>query len=189
MPRKILATLQHATMTAAILPGNGLSSVLAAAVAVPGSGYAVGDIITVSGGTAVLTAKLIVRKVYNNAGANGAVSVLDFYNGEKGRGWYSTKPSNAAATTVSPSGGTGLTLTLTWSDNVPHPEATHAEAVCETQDCRYRGDGTDPTASIGMIQPKAAAGVVPLTLRGAEMKTTKFIEAASASKLNVTFYK
>jgi hypothetical protein len=57
----------------------------------------------------------------------------------------------------------------------------------EAQNVRYRKDGTNPTAAIGE-QLKAAADQ-PLTLSiESGMHQAKFIEEASAAKLNVHYY-
>ncbi len=54
----------------------------------------------------------------------------------------------------------------------------------ETQSVRWRDDGTDPTASVGML---LAAGDV-LVYNGSP-SAIKFIETAASATLNVTFYR
>jgi hypothetical protein len=61
--------------------------------------------------------------------------------------------------------------------------ATKAIVVAETQDVRWRDDGTAPTASVGMSLPK---GVV-LTITDLSSKI-KFIETTTSAKLNVSYY-
>lgn len=78
------------------------SAVQSAAVAAGGTGYTVGDIITVSGGTFGHSATL--RVVTAPAGVVGTVAVVD-------PGDYTTAPSNPASTTGGT--GTGCTVNLT----------------------------------------------------------------------------
>lgn len=76
-------------------------SIRSATVNAGGSGYSVGNVLTVSGGTG---GTFVVTSV----GASGAVTGVSKTAGGTG---YSN--SNAAATTVSPAGGTGCTLKTT----------------------------------------------------------------------------
>jgi hypothetical protein len=69
-----------------------------------GSGYSVGDILTVVGGTGTHAAKFEVTAV-----SSGVVTGIRTYSG----GAYSVNPGTGASTTVSPSGGTGCTLDTT----------------------------------------------------------------------------
>lgn len=61
--------------------------------------------------------------------------------------------------------------------------ASWAVLVAEAQIVRWRDDGTDPTASIGMT---LAAGV-PYEFTG-DFDRLKFIEATASAKLNITYY-
>lgn len=54
----------------------------------------------------------------------------------------------------------------------------------ESKDCRWRDDGTDPTASVGMVL--VANDMLIYT---GDMSAIKFIETSSAAKLNITFYR
>ena len=54
----------------------------------------------------------------------------------------------------------------------------------ETQDVRWRDDGTNPTASIGY--PLAAGQ--ELQYAAGQMSSLKFIEQAASAVLNVTYY-
>jgi hypothetical protein len=64
--------------------------------------------------------------------------------------------------------------------------ATFAVVVPETQGVRYRDDGTNPTASVGMPIP---AGT-PWTFTGAGiLAAVKFIEQTSSAKLDILYYK
>jgi len=55
---------------------------------------------------------------------------------------------------------------------------------CETQNVRYRDDGTNPTSSVGMILVTNTI----YTFTVAQLAAMKFIEAAASAKLNITYY-
>lgn len=61
--------------------------------------------------------------------------------------------------------------------------ATLALIVPETQNVRWRDDGTDPTASVGMPIFVGAS----LSYDG-DFNKIKFIEAAASAKLNISYY-
>lgn len=55
---------------------------------------------------------------------------------------------------------------------------------CQTQNVRYRDDGTDPTGTVGMV-------LVALTIYEfsvAQIARMKFIETAASAALNLSFY-
>ena len=60
---------------------------------------------------------------------------------------------------------------------------TRAVSVAETQPVRWRDDGTNPTASVGM--PLAVAAV--LSYDG-DLKRIKFIQTTATATLNVSYY-
>jgi hypothetical protein len=62
-------------------------------------------------------------------------------------------------------------------------QPTIAYIVAETQDVRWRDDGTAPTASVGT--PLAAG--VPFPYDG-DLTKIRFIEQTASAKLNVTYY-
>lgn len=65
------------------------------------------------------------------------------------------------------------------------PSDCHAVLIqAETQNVRWRDDGTDPTASVGML---LYAGDF-LWYNGVP-GSLKFIQVSASAKLNVTFYK
>ncbi len=72
------------------------------------------------------------------------------------------------------SSATGLT---------PPQGATLALIVPETQNVRWRDDGTDPTASVGMPIFVGAS----LSYDG-DFNKIKFIEETASAKINVSFY-
>jgi hypothetical protein len=62
-------------------------------------------------------------------------------------------------------------------------EATLALIVPETQGVRWRDDGTDPTASVGM--PVAAGSY--LSYDG-DLRRIKFIQQSASAKINISYY-
>lgn len=80
------------------------------------------------------------------------------------------------------SAATGLTVPTTDKQgNLKQP--TFALIVAETQGVRWRDDGTNPTATVGMPLPVG----VPLQYDG-DLKGIKFIEQAASAKLNISYY-
>jgi len=62
--------------------------------------------------------------------------------------------------------------------------ATWALIECESQQVRWRDDGTDPTTTVGHVM---SPGDI-LTYDGTKLSAIKFIEVAASAKLNVSFY-
>lgn len=62
--------------------------------------------------------------------------------------------------------------------------ATRALLQAEGQNVRWRDDGTDPTASVGML-----IYVGQLVEYVGTLSAIEFIEAAGGAKLNVSYYK
>jgi len=62
--------------------------------------------------------------------------------------------------------------------------ATLALIQAETQDVRWRDDGTNPTASVGMVL--AAGETLPYT---GDLSKLKFIETTASAKLNISYYR
>jgi hypothetical protein len=61
-----------------------------------------------------------------------------------------------------------------------------ARITPETQAVRYRDDGTNPTATVGM--PIAAGATVDILNDAAGLAAMRFIEQSASAKLNVTYY-
>lgn len=80
------------------------------------------------------------------------------------------------------SSAVGLTVP-TQTPNGSATKANFALIICETQNVRWRDDGTDPTASVGML---LVAGT-PLQYDG-DLSKIKFIETTASAKLNVSYY-
>jgi len=72
------------------------------------------------------------------------------------------------------SAATGLTIPV---------GATVALIQAETQDVRWRDDGTAPTASVGMII--GAGTTLPYT---GNLYAIKLIQATASAKLNISYY-
>lgn len=65
------------------------------------------------------------------------------------------------------------------------PEGTETVLIQpQTQNVRYRDDGTDPTAAIGMIL--VALTVYEFSI--AQISRMRFIEATASAALNLSFY-
>jgi len=65
--------------------------------------------------------------------------------------------------------------------------ANMALITCTTQNVRWRDDGTNPTASIGMLC-LATGGDAGLWYKG-DLSKLKFIEATASAALNVSYYR
>ncbi len=64
------------------------------------------------------------------------------------------------------------------------PGAVRALIDVEDNSVRWRDDGTDPTTAVGML---IAAADPLLDYRG-NLSTIKFIELASATEINITYF-
>jgi hypothetical protein len=80
------------------------------------------------------------------------------------------------------SAATGLTVPAV-DKNGNKQQPTFALIIAESKDVRWRDDGTDPTASVGM--PMTVG--VPLQYDG-DLTRIKFIETAASAKLNISYY-
>jgi len=162
-----------------------LRSALTAAVAAAGTGYAVGAILTVSGGTTGAPARAKVKTL-----SGTAVASIELVDG----GLYSVDPATTAATTSS-QGGTGCTLTLTLGAHplqLPHSgmtdlnEAAVSAAVVPTaivQACRELAamlardstlEAQISTAATSVKRVKAGSAEVELFSPGAFVPVTRF---------------
>jgi hypothetical protein len=74
------------------------------------------------------------------------------------------------------------TLTAAVGLTVPSG-TTMVEVQPETQSIRWRDDGTNPTASVGMVLAAGASHVFY-----GSFESLKFIETTATAKLNVTYY-
>lgn len=71
------------------------------------------------------------------------------------------------------------------SDVVVPPYAKAVLLQAETQNVRFRHDGTSPTASVGVI---LIAGDAPIRLDGQEIiRALRVIETTTSAKLNIAF--
>ena len=83
---------------------------------------------------------------------------------------------------ITPNTATALTVPAT-DKNGNKQQPTFALIIAESKDVRWRDDGTDPTASVGM--PLAVG--VPLQYDG-DLTRIKFIETAASAKINISYY-
>lgn len=81
------------------------------------------------------------------------------------------------------SAAAGLTVPTKDPVTGANVKANFALITAETQDLRWRDDGVDPTASVGM---PLAAGVT-LQYDG-DLGRIKFIEQTGGGKLNISYY-
>ena len=70
--------------------------------------------------------------------------------------------------------------------NVP-TGATAVLLQADAQSVRWRDDGVDPTASIGMLIPPSSFVLVSFLYEG-DLSKIRFIEASSGGILNVSYY-
>lgn len=89
-----------------ILVNSSIYCATAAAVQAGGSGYAVGDTITLTGGTAITQAVLTVATLSGSAVATVTVTYS---------GFYSAKPTDPVAQGSTSGSGTGATFNMTWA--------------------------------------------------------------------------
>lgn len=65
------------------------------------------------------------------------------------------------------------------------PDHTKLAVIqCESQQVRYRDDGTNPTTTVGVI-----LNVGDVLFYNGTMSALKFIEVTASAKLNICFYK
>ena len=77
-----------------------------------------------------------------------------------------------------------VSLAVLYGASVP-ASADFCFIQCESQDCRWRDDGVNPTAGVGQILTAKDT----LVLRRAQFAAFKIIETAASAKVNVSFYK
>jgi hypothetical protein len=95
-----------------------------------------------------------------------------------------TEPAGVYDTILVPLGYEQITsLSSAQSLTVPSG-AMFALIQAETQDVRWRDDGTDPTATVGMIIA-TEEGIWYTGL----LQEIRFIETTASAKLNVVYYK
>lgn len=163
---------------AAVGLGQGLSIVSSLAISVAGSGYKVGDALTLSGGTFSLVAKTVVTAITST----GGVATLSINH----HGCYQTVPSNPVS--VTGGSGTGLQLTVTWTTPaLPKLQNMWAEITVEGANVRWRDDGTDPTNTVGQLALITVNGEPPWVYYGPLVKF-RALGVSAGSVLNVTLY-
>ncbi|MEQ1729732.1 MAG: putative Ig domain-containing protein, partial [Vicinamibacterales bacterium] len=119
-----------------------------------GTGYHVGDVLTVSGGTGT-AAKFNVTTVDAGGGITG-VSLNT-------AGSYTARPSNPAATTVVPAPGTGATLNIAWTAaGVTFPGGLAFDAVSGVLSGTPTGTSSNSAFTLTMNQASPATAVSKL---------------------------
>ena len=163
--------------------GDGLSSAPYAVVAAPGSGYVVGDQITLVLGAGVRTpgiqfpdSRYVVSQVDRNGG------VVQVYHSRSGS--YVTTPGATCATTTNSVAGSGCQLSPTYVTPAIPDGATSCFLQAEAQNARFRTDGVDPTASIGTL---LVAGFSPIIFNG-NLNTFRCIRVSAGAILNCEFF-
>lgn len=64
------------------------------------------------------------------------------------------------------------------------PQGTQQVLIqAETQDVRWRDDGTDPSSTVGVLLPKNT-----LFVYEGDFSKIRFIEVTASSKLNISYY-
>ena len=173
---------QLTSISSAVGLANNTSTATALVVNAGGTGYAIGDILKLSGGTG-LAAQLYVTAV--NAGVVTGVS-LTYGAAPIQAGLYvtgSTPGTTAVATTAVSSSGSGLTLNVTYgTTNTVPPSATMALIFAEAQNLRWRDDGVAPTSTVGNL---IASGTS--YLYQGNLANVQVIQATSGSIANVQF--
>ena len=114
------------------------TGIASATVASGGSGYIVGELITLTGGTEVVPA--IVRVTTVSGGAVTAASVSR-------TGVYTTAPTNPASQASSTGSGTGATFNLTANAGVASSISGYAEQTCATKPYLWINTGPTPITS------------------------------------------
>lgn len=144
--------------TAAVSPATGTGATLTPTyspdIVAIGSGYAVNDVISVSGGTSTSGTTLLVTSVDGGGGVTG-IKLLE-------HGGYTVEPTNTVATTVVPAGGTGLTLDLNYENNGWSVQRENQETVSSPPTVTAGGTGytngsTDVLTLVGGIDVKVPA--------------------------------
>jgi hypothetical protein len=115
----IFPTVFQKPLMTGVVPQDAIAT--AAAVAAGGTGYTVGDVLTVSGGIFSIPVELTVATI----GGGGAITGVTISN----TGRYSTTPSNP----VSVSGGTGSSATINITFANPYQTWVHEVGVDEVE--------------------------------------------------------
>jgi len=155
------ASIQVATQNLAIVSPNSNSQIpfagvgtlsIGASVASGGTGYVIGDVLTVSGGTSTVPAQLTVSSI----GTSGVITAVNVTNA----GTYTVIPSSPAAVT----GGSGTGATSTVTQNITVKLTGGANSGKTIQFNTTRGilsatsaltDGSG-VATVGITQPTGA---------------------------------
>lgn len=167
--------VQQFSTSSAIPVAQGCSYISALTIVAVGSGYNLGDIGTVNGGSG-LSAQYKVTAV-NALGQVLAVGINLNKNG-----CYSGYISGTLSTTPLSGSGSGLTVTPTIVTNLPPPAADICTITCQTQGIMWRDDGVNPTPTVGNPIPVN----LPTTITP-NMANLKIIAQAAGAIANIEF--
>jgi hypothetical protein len=141
--------------------------VVTAAVSAGGSGYVVGEILTVSGGTSTAAAVLTVATVSGTAVATVNITTI---------GTYTASPTNPAATTSNLS-GTGATFTLSFGVNSAFTITAAGSGYVEQPTVTFSGGGGSGAAAYATV----GSGTIIKSLGATGQQSLDFYTPASAS--------
>jgi len=81
------------------------------------------------------------------------------------------------------SSATGLTVPTVTPEGLS-TLPTHAMIICETNPVRWRDDGVNPTASVGMLMQANSC-----MMYDGDLKKIRFIQTGAAATISVSYYK
>lgn len=70
----------------------------------------------------------------------------------------------------------------------PPSGSTQAIIIAETQAVRWRDDGTNPTATVGMLMAPATATVLQGMKYDGNLSAIKFIEVTPSASLSISYW-
>lgn len=183
--------------TSALGLGNGQYSIATLVIHAGGggSGYNVGDVIQLTGGTGVQAQAYVTAVAYPQpdpvSGLSGVVTAVSFVRNatqtQAYAGYYSTKPgTSAVATTALTGSGSGLTLDVTYGTNTNTIPTGAQQAVISAlaQGLTWRDDGIAPTATVGN---PIAAGTSFTYCNPAGLANVQVIQQSSGGLAQVQF--
>ena len=161
--------------------GDGVSGLATVAVLAGGTGYAVGNLLSLAIASGVLMpgARSSTGQVrVSSVSAGGVVTAVTLER----KGAYTTTPGTTPETTTT-GAGTGCTLTVTWTTPFVPQDATSALLTAEAKDIRWRADGVNPSATVGNL---LVVGGPPFRFDG-NLAAFRAFETSASGILNCEF--
>ena len=163
----------QATATPSVMIAN------AATIASGGTGYALSDVVTLSGGTPVVAATFTVTAV--TGGVVTAVSSTNF-------GTYSVLPSNPVSTTGGT--GTGLTLNVTWAVGTTFTITAAGSGYVEQPTVTFSGGGGSGAAAYATVGSNTTIKSIGNTIQfatpaGVQMQILDSVSSTPTSIVNI----